>query len=122
MPAWAMPSPLRRLPGADDSPARASFVELFFDLVFVLAVTQLSSVLIEDLTVAGAAKTLFLLLAAWWAWIYTTWMTNWFDPETRPVRAILLVGMLASLFGRSRSRTRSETGRACSSSATSASS
>ena len=94
-----MPSTLRRHPGADDSPARATFVELFFDLVFVLAVTQLSSVLIEDLTVAGAAETLFLLLAAWWAWFYTTWMTNWFDPETRPVRAILLVGMLASLFG-----------------------
>jgi low temperature requirement protein LtrA len=94
-----VPSPLRRHPAEDDSPARASFVELFFDLVFVLAVTQLSSLLIEDLTVAGAAETLFLLLAAWWAWIYTTWMTNWFDPETRPVRAILLVGMLASLCG-----------------------
>jgi low temperature requirement protein LtrA len=93
------PSPLRRHPSEDDSPARASFVELFFDLVFVLAVTQLSAVLIDDLTVAGAAETLFLLLAAWWAWIYTTWMTNWFDPETRPVRAILLVGMLASLCG-----------------------
>ncbi len=76
-----------------------SFVELFFDLVFVLAVTQLSSVLIEALTVWGAAETLFLLLTAWWAWIYTTWMTNWFDPETRPVRAILLVGMFASLCG-----------------------
>ncbi len=94
-----MPSPLRRHPAEDDSPARASFVELFFDLVFVLAVTQLSSVLIEDLTVGGAAETLFLLLTAWWAWIYTTWMTNWFDAETRPVRAILLVGMLASLCG-----------------------
>ena len=94
-----MPSPLRRHPAEDDSPARASFVELFFDLVFVLAVTQLSSVLIDDLTVPGAAETLFLLLTAWWAWIYTTWMTNWFDGETRPVRAILLVGMLASLCG-----------------------
>jgi low temperature requirement protein LtrA len=41
-----MPSPLRRHPPGDDSPVRASFVELFFDLVFVLAVTQLSSVLI----------------------------------------------------------------------------
>jgi low temperature requirement protein LtrA len=60
-----MPSPLRRHPAEDDSPARASFVELFFDLVFVLAVTQLSSVLIEDLTVGGAAGTLFLLLTAW---------------------------------------------------------
>jgi low temperature requirement protein LtrA len=94
-----MPSPLRRHPAEDDSPARASFVELFFDLVFVLAVTQLSSVLIDDLTVPGAAETLFLLLTAWWAWIYTTWMTNWFDAETWLVRAILLVGMLASLCG-----------------------
>jgi low temperature requirement protein LtrA len=91
-----MPSPLRRHP---DGPARASFIELFFDLVFVLALTQLSSVLIEDLTLAGAAETLLLLLAAWWAWIHTIWMTNWFDPETRPVRAMLLVGMLASLCG-----------------------
>jgi low temperature requirement protein LtrA len=94
-----MPSPLRRHPAEADSPAGASFAELFFDLVFVLAVTQLSSALVHDLTVAGAAQTLFLLLAAWWAWIYTTWMTNWFDPETRAVRAILLVGMLASLCG-----------------------
>ena len=87
------------IPRRRDSPAGASFAELFFDLVFVLAVTQLSSVLVDDLTVAGAAQTLFLLLAAWWAWIYTTWMTNWFDPETQAVRAILLVGMLASLCG-----------------------
>ena len=94
-----MPSPLRRHPAEDGSPAGASFAELFFDLVFVLAVTQLSAALLDDLTVAGAAQTLFLLLAAWWAWIYTTWMTNWFDPETRAVRAILLVGMLASLCG-----------------------
>jgi low temperature requirement protein LtrA len=94
-----MPSPLRRHTAEEDSPVGASFAELFFDLVFVLAVTQLSSALVDDLTVAGAAQTLFLLLAAWWAWIYTTWMTNWFDPETRAVRAILLVGMLASLCG-----------------------
>ena len=94
-----MPSPLRRHPAEEDSPVGASFAELFFDLVFVLAVTQLSSALVDDLTVAGAAQTLVLLLAAWWAWIYTTWMTNWFDPETRAVRAILLVGMLASLCG-----------------------
>jgi low temperature requirement protein LtrA len=82
-----------------DEEQRASFAELFFDLVFVFVVTQLSSLLVHDLTVGGAAKTLFLLLAAWWAWIYTTWVTNWFDPETLVVRAILLVGMLASMLG-----------------------
>ncbi len=94
-----MPSPLRRHAAEEDSAAGASYAELFFDLVFVLAVTQLSSALVDDLTVAGAAQTLVLLLAAWWAWIYTAWMTNWFDPETRAVRAILLIGMLASLCG-----------------------
>ncbi|MEA2287670.1 MAG: hypothetical protein QOJ21_3713 [Solirubrobacteraceae bacterium] len=81
------------------SEQRATGTELFFDLVFVFVVTQLSSILVHDLTVAGAARTLFLLLAAWWAWIYTTWMTNWFDPEAGPIRAMLLAGMLASMLG-----------------------
>ncbi len=76
---------------------RATFLELFFDLVFVFAVTQLSHHLLTHLTVEGAAQTLFLLLVVWWAWIYTTWMTNWFDPDSVPVRLVLLVGMLASL-------------------------
>jgi low temperature requirement protein LtrA len=76
---------------------RATALELFFDLVFVFAVTQLSRYLLHHLTVQGAAQTLFLLLVVWWAWIYTTWMTNWFDPDSVPVRLTLLVGMLASL-------------------------
>jgi low temperature requirement protein LtrA len=67
--------------------------------VFVFVVTQLATQLAHDLTLGGAGKTLFLLLAAWWAWIYTTWVTNWFDAETDVVRAILLVGMLAGLLG-----------------------
>jgi low temperature requirement protein LtrA len=76
---------------------RATFLELFFDLVFVFAVTQLSHHLLRHLTIEGAAQTFFLLLVVWWAWIYTTWMTNWFDPDSVPVRMTLLVGMLASL-------------------------
>jgi low temperature requirement protein LtrA len=76
---------------------RATALELFFDLVFVFAVTQLSRYLLHHLTVQGAAQTLFLLLVVWWAWIYTTWMTNWFDPDSVPVRLTLLVGMLGSL-------------------------
>jgi low temperature requirement protein LtrA len=82
-----------------DREQRASFVELFFDLVFVFAVTQLSSLFVHDLTLEGAGRTLFLLLMAWWAWMYTTWMTNWFDPDTYGVRLALLVGMLASMLG-----------------------
>jgi low temperature requirement protein LtrA len=77
---------------------RAGFFELFFDLVFVFAITQLSQVLYADLTLTGAGKTAFLLLVVWWAWIYTAWMTNWFDPESMlAARFVLLIGMLASL-------------------------
>ena len=81
----------------DGDEARVSPLELFFDLVFVFAVTQLSHRLLEHLTVVGALETLFLLLAVWWAWIYTTWFTNWFDPDRPAVRALLVTVMLVSL-------------------------
>jgi low temperature requirement protein LtrA len=87
----------RRSPGGE--PWRASFAELFFDLVFVLVITQLSALLVHDLSLAGGAETLFLLLVAWWAWINTTWATNWFDPDSGLVRAVLVLGMLASMLG-----------------------
>jgi low temperature requirement protein LtrA len=77
---------------------RATFFELFFDLVYVFAITQLSHHLLEHLSWEGAAQTAFLLLAVYWAWNYTTWMANWFDPETVPVRLVLAFVMLASLF------------------------
>jgi low temperature requirement protein LtrA len=77
--------------------ARVTFVELFFDLVFVFAVTQLSHSLIEHFTLVGAAQTLLLMLAVWWVWIYTAWVTNWLDPEQRPVRLLLLALMLVGL-------------------------
>lgn len=77
---------------------RATFFELFFDLVYVFAVTQLSHhLLASHLTWTGAAETAFMLLAVYWAWNYTTWMANWFDPETAPVRLVLTFVMLASL-------------------------
>ena len=72
-------------------------VELFFDLVYVFAVTQLSHQILGDLSVAGVARAAFLLLVVWWAWIYTTWMANWFDPTSSPVRAVLTAVMLGSL-------------------------
>src|SRR3954447_23316806 len=50
---------------------KSTTLELFFDLVFVFAITQLSHSLLGDLTVAGGARTLFLLLVVWWAWTYT---------------------------------------------------
>jgi low temperature requirement protein LtrA len=76
---------------------RVTYVELFFDLVFVFAVTQLSHNLLHHLTWTGLAETLFLTLAVWWVWIYTSWCTNWLDPQSTPVRVLLFVLMLAGL-------------------------
>ena len=77
--------------------ARVTYVELFFDLVFVFAVTQLSHGLIAHPTPQGVLETGLLLMAVWWAWIYTAWVTNWLDPERPPVRIMLFVGMVAGM-------------------------
>src|SRR5215208_7724936 len=81
----------------DSGEQRVTPLELFFDLVYVLAVTQLSHLLLDHLSVRGALQTLLLLVAVWWAWIDTTWLTNWFDPDRRAVRLMLVGTMLASL-------------------------
>lgn len=77
--------------------ARVSNVELFFDLVFVFAITQLSHALLHDLTPAGALRTGMLFLAVWWVWIYTAWATNFLDPDRGAIRALLFGLMLAGL-------------------------
>jgi low temperature requirement protein LtrA len=80
-----------------DDEQRATSLELFFDLVFVFAVTQLSHYLLVHYTWKGALQAGVLLLVVWWAWIYTTWMANWFDPDVVPVRLVLVAVMLGSL-------------------------
>jgi len=87
----------RSLLRSRDSHARVTNVELFFDLVFVFAVTQLSHRLLEHMSLAGALQTLFLLLAVWWAWMYTCWFTNWIDPDRPTVRMLMFLLMLAGL-------------------------
>ncbi len=76
---------------------RVTFVELFFDLVFVFAITQLSHGLLAHLTPLGALETALLMVAVWWAWIDTAWLTNWLDPEKIAVRLLLFVLMLFGL-------------------------
>jgi low temperature requirement protein LtrA len=75
----------------------ATFLELFYDLVFVFAVTQVSHLLLEHLTWEGAGQAGLVLLVVWWAWQYTTWVTNELDPESTLVRLLLIGLMLASL-------------------------
>ena len=74
-----------------------SSLELFFDLVFVFAVTQLSHYLLAHHTIAGALQTLVMFMAVWWAWIYTAWATNWLDPARAPVRLALIMIMALSM-------------------------
>lgn len=79
----------------DGAPARVGFVELFFDLVFVFAITQISHTLLEHLTWMGALQAAMMLGAVWWAWIDTSWITNWLDPERTPVR-VMMFGLMAA--------------------------
>lgn len=82
--------------GEADS-AKVDFVELFFDLVFVFAVTQISHFLLHDLSPKGLAESALLLAAVWWVWVYTSWVTNWLDPAKSPVRIMLFILMLGGL-------------------------
>ena len=86
---------LRARGGHADS--RVTYVELFYDLVFVFAVTQLSHGLLEHLTLLGALQTAVLMLAVWWAWIDTAWITNWLNPDRTAVRVMLFGLMLSGL-------------------------
>jgi low temperature requirement protein LtrA len=69
----------------------ATFVELFFDLVFVFAVTQVTAVLAHDLTGAGVTRALILFWLVWWAWTQYTWSLNEADTEHVSIRFITLV-------------------------------
>ncbi|GIG23250.1 membrane protein [Cellulomonas chitinilytica] len=93
---WGMRADVLRHGGGHDS-SRVGFVELFFDLVFVFAVTQLSHTLIAHPDVEHLGQVLVLAWAIWWLWIDTTWVTNWLDPDRVPVRTMLIVLMLLGL-------------------------
>ena len=81
----------------DDAAAAVTNIELFFDLVFVFAITQLSHRLLSHFTGIGAVETLVLMTAVWWAWIDTGWATNWLDPDHPAVRVLMLGLMLVGL-------------------------
>ena len=77
--------------------SRVTYVELFFDLVFVFAVTQISHTLLAHFTLLGALQVTLLFLAVWWVWVFTSWVTNWLNPEKTPVRLLLFAMMLGGL-------------------------
>ena len=79
------------------APQGASTLELFFDLVFVFALTQVSAFLVEHGDVAGLARGALLLAMLWWMWSTFTWTTNWTGTETAAIRLSLLAAMGVSL-------------------------
>lgn len=76
---------------------RPAFPELFFDLVFVFALIQLSHTLAEDFGAISLIEAAILLLALWWVWIHTTLVMNLLDPHREPVRLVLFALMFCGL-------------------------
>ena len=66
---------------------RVTPLELFFDLVFVLAITQCTALMSHDQTWSGLAQGLLVLGVLWWAWVGYAWLTSVIDPEAGAVRA-----------------------------------
>jgi hypothetical protein len=87
-------TPLMRDPGNEQ---RSTFLELFFDLVFALALTRLADGLIDSLKWTDVLETAVLLPAMWWVWTNTVWLTDWLQPDRIPVQAVVVMVMLGSL-------------------------
>ncbi|MEQ1899326.1 MAG: low temperature requirement protein A [Devosia sp.] len=81
----------------DGESAEVSHIELFFDLVFVFAITQVSHFLLDHPTVLGAFEAALLLLAVWSPWGDVVYMTNVLNPNRQSVRGALLTLMIAGL-------------------------
>ncbi|MFF0154849.1 low temperature requirement protein A [Micromonospora sp. NPDC005203] len=89
-------------------PGRATFLELFFDLVYVFALTRISARAFEDLTdgparehamaaLTGGGKTLLLLLALWSVWQGTAWTTSRYDPYRVPLQTVVITALVCSM-------------------------
>jgi low temperature requirement protein LtrA len=85
----AIPTPY----SAGSTEPRVSTLELFFDLVFVFTITQLTSFLLRDPTIAGLVQMVLLFGNVWWMYGGYAWLTNAVPPRELAVRLLLLVGM-----------------------------
>ncbi|MET1000751.1 MAG: low temperature requirement protein A [Acidimicrobiia bacterium] len=76
---------------------RVTPLELFFDLVFVLALTQCTALMADEPTWAGVGKAMLVLAVLWWAWVGYAWLTSVVDPEEGSVRIAMFAAMAALL-------------------------
>jgi low temperature requirement protein LtrA len=77
---------------------RTGFIELFFDLVFVFAFTQVATLVVEDTSAAGFARAALVFALVWWAWSAFAWLTNAIDVENTWTRLFVFSAMLAAFF------------------------
>src|SRR3954470_3856841 len=99
MPVVAATAPSRphRLSAVLREEARVMPLELFFDRVFVLALTQCTALMAADPTWSGLAKGMLVLGVMWWSWVGYAWLTSVVDPEEGSVRLVMLAAMAAFL-------------------------
>ncbi len=83
--------------GAEEE-RKTSYLELFFDLVFVFAFTQVTALILEDTSPEGFLRAALVLAMVWWAWSAYTWMTNAIDIENAVTRLIMFTAMAAGFF------------------------
>src|SRR5919205_1153040 len=76
---------------------RVTYLELFFDLVFVFAITQVTGLMAHEGSWAGIGQGLLVLAALWWAWAGYAWLTNRVNPEEGAVRLAFFAAMAALL-------------------------
>ena len=77
---------------------KTSYLELFFDLVFVFAFTQVTALILEDTSPQGFARAALVLAMVWWAWSAYAWMTNAVDVENAVTRLFMFAAMVAGFF------------------------
>jgi low temperature requirement protein LtrA len=90
-------APPRGIVRQEDAEARVSPLELFFDLVFVFALTQVTAFMADDATFAGMGRGLMILAILWWAWSGYAWLTSTVDPELGAPRVVMFLAMGAFL-------------------------
>ena len=91
-------APLLIEPSVEEEERKTSYLELFFDLVFVFAFTQVTALILEDTSLQGFARAALVLAMVWWAWSAYAWMTNAIDVENAVTRLIMLAAMVAGFF------------------------
>jgi low temperature requirement protein LtrA len=93
----AVTSRTRRMTAVMRQEETVTPLELFFDLVFVLVLTQCTALMAADPTWEGIAKGMLVLGVAWWSWVGYAWLTSVVDPEEGDVRLVIFVAMAAFL-------------------------